>query len=117
MLAGGGISRGAVIGKTNVSGVKIVDYGWSPDRIQSYFPGRHNSCRQDPEQENVGLENIFCYYLPRSPMKNIARSLVMTLNFRKMAPLIAAMMALGFISSVTAQKKEKGPVVTAQKKE
>ena len=36
----------------------------------------------------------------------------MTLNFRKMAPLIAAMMALGFISSVTAQKKEKekGPV-------
>jgi hypothetical protein len=33
----------------------------------------------------------------------------MTLNFRKMAPLVAAMMALGFISSVTAQK-QKGPV-------
>ncbi len=33
----------------------------------------------------------------------------MTLNFRKMAPLVVTLMALGFISSVTAQK-QKGPV-------
>src|SRR5262245_39709829 len=48
----------------------------------------------------------FCYYLPRSPKKNIARSTVMTLNIRKMAPLIAATLALVFITSVTAQKQK-----------
>jgi uncharacterized protein (DUF1501 family) len=32
MFAGGGIRRGAVIGKTDESGGKIVDYGWSDNR-------------------------------------------------------------------------------------
>src|SRR5215813_3693294 len=32
MLAGGGVKRGAVIGKTDDAGGKIVDYGWSEGR-------------------------------------------------------------------------------------
>jgi hypothetical protein len=32
MFAGGGVRRGAVIGKTDEHGGKIVDYGWSADR-------------------------------------------------------------------------------------
>jgi hypothetical protein len=32
MFAGGGIRRGAVVGKTDERGGKIVDYGWSDDR-------------------------------------------------------------------------------------
>jgi Protein of unknown function (DUF1501) len=32
MFAGGGVRRGAVIGKTDERGGKIVDYGWSANR-------------------------------------------------------------------------------------
>ncbi len=39
MLAGGGIKRGAVIGKTDEAGGKIVDFGWSGEPLNLY--GRH----------------------------------------------------------------------------
>jgi hypothetical protein len=32
ILAGGGVKRGAVIGKTDADGWKVVDYGWSAKR-------------------------------------------------------------------------------------
>jgi hypothetical protein len=32
MFAGGGVKRGAVIGKTDEAGGKIVDFGWSANR-------------------------------------------------------------------------------------
>src|SRR5215510_9954951 len=43
-------------------------------------------------------------------MKNIARSKVMNLKLRKMAPLVAAVIALCFVSSVTAQKHKEPKV-------